>query len=100
MDMEVRLTERVHHHRAAIRALAAEHHAVAPRVFGSVARGQASPGSDIDLLVDFTDDASLLDEVGLRLALRDLLDVEVDVVGADTLRGDLRERILHDAKPV
>ena len=56
------------------------HHAASPRVFGSVARGDDQPGSDVDLLVDFTDEASLLDEVGLRLALADLLQVSVDVV--------------------
>ncbi|WP_442905339.1 hypothetical protein [Janibacter sp. Soil728] len=37
-----------------------------------MARGDAAQGADLDLIVDFTDEASLLDEVGLRLALRDL----------------------------
>lgn len=78
----------------------AEHHATAPRVFGSIARGDDEPGSDVDLLVDFTDGASLLDEIGLRLALSDLLQVEVDVVAADTLRGPIRERLLQEAVEV
>lgn len=67
---------------------------------GSVARGDDEPGSDVDLLVEFTDEASLLDEVGLRLALRDLLQIDVDVVATDALRGEIRERILRDAVPV
>lgn len=98
--LDVPLADRLDRHREEIRALVAEHHAAAPRIFGSVARGQASAGSDIDLLVDFTDEASILDEVGLRLALRDLLQMDVDVVGADTLRGGIRQRILREAIPV
>lgn len=73
---------------------------MAPRVFGSVARGDDEPGSDVDMLVDFTDEASLLDEVGLRLALSDLLRVEADVVAEDSLRGSIRERVLGEAVAV
>lgn len=91
---------RVEQHRDDIRALVAEHRAAFPRVFGSVARGEDEPGSDLDLLVDFTDEATLLDEVGLRLALSDLLRVEVDVVAADALRGEFRERVLREAVAV
>lgn len=95
-----RPSERVNQHREAIRELVSRHHAGAPRVFGSVARGDDKPGSDLDLLVDFADDASLLDEVGLRLDLAELLQVEVDVVASDTLRGPFRERVLAEAIPV
>lgn len=95
-----RPSERVEQHRDSIRALVAEHRAEAPRVFGSVARGEDEPGSDLDLLVDFTDEATLLDEVGLRLALRDLLQVEVDVVAGDSLRGEFGDRVLREAVAV
>lgn len=78
----------------------AEHHAFAPRIFGSVARGEDEPESDVDILVDFTDEASLLDEIGLRLALVDLLRVEVDVVAVDSLEGTMRERVLREAVQV
>lgn len=91
---------RLEHHRDAVRALVAAHRATTPRVVGSVARGEDRPGSDVDLLVEFTDDASLLDEVGLRLALTDLLRVPVDVIAADTLREPLRSRLLAEAVPV
>ena len=93
-------SSRVAQHRERIRSVVAEHRAASPRVFGSVARGDDELGSDLDLLVDFNDEATLLDEVGLRLALRDLLQIEVDVVAADTLRGELRDRILREAVPV
>ena len=98
--LAVRPSARVEQHRESIRALVAEHHAVSPRIFGSVARGDDEPGSDIDLLVEFTEDASLLDEIALRLALADLLQVNVDVVAVDTLRGRMRERVLQEAVEV
>jgi predicted nucleotidyltransferase len=98
--LAVRPSARVKQHREAIRALVEEHHAVSPRLFGSVGRGDDGPGSDVDLLVEFTDEASLLDEIGLRLALTDLLRVDVDVVGADTLQGRIRERVLREAVEV
>lgn len=98
--MRGRPSERLDRHRDAVRSLVAVHHASSPRVFGSVARGDDAPGSDLDLLVDFDDNASLLDEVGLRLALVDLLQVEVDVVAADSLRGAVRERVLGEAVPL
>lgn len=98
--LEIPLVERIQQHRGAIRELVARHHARDARVFGSVARGDVTETSDLDLVVDFTDDASLLDEVGLRLALRDLLDLEVDVVGADSLRGEMSERVLREATPL
>jgi uncharacterized protein len=57
-------------------------------VFGSVARGEAHPGSDVDLLVDFEPGASLLDHVGLFQDLEELLEAGVDVVA----RGGLKPR--------
>jgi predicted nucleotidyltransferase len=47
------------------------------RVFGSVARGEATPESDVDLLVQMRDGASMFDLVGLWLDLQDLLGCEV-----------------------
>jgi predicted nucleotidyltransferase len=56
------------------------------RVFGSVSRGEAEPGSDVDFLVDFDAEASLLDQVGLTQDLEELLGVAVDVVSSGGLR--------------
>ena len=66
--------------REQIRAVAARHHATDVRVFGSIASGSDTEGSDVDLLVHFADDASLYDQVALVDELRDLLGVEVDVL--------------------
>lgn len=98
--LQGRPSVRLRQHRDEVLSVVAEYRASEPRIFGSVARGEDQPGSDLDLLVDFSDEASLLDEVGLRLALTDLLGVAVDVVAADTLRGEFGERVLREAVPV
>lgn len=64
---------------------AAAHGASNVRVFGSVARGSAGPGSDIDLLVDFEQGRTLLDQVGLWRDLEALLGRSVDVVSTGGL---------------
>ena len=98
--LQVRPSARLREHRDAVLAAVASHRAVDPRVFGSVARGEDEPRSDLDLIVRFTEDASLLDEVGLRIALSDLLGIPADVVGADALRGDFGARVMSEAVPV
>jgi uncharacterized protein len=70
------------------------------RVFGSVARGEDEPSSDIDLLVDFPPGTSLLTVIGLEQSLRELLGVSVDVGPADSLRADMRARVLAEARPL
>lgn len=69
-------------HSRAVREIAARHHAHDVRVFGSVARGEDRPGSDIDLLTTFDADATLYDQVALTEELEALLGVHVDVVSA------------------
>ncbi len=66
-------------------------------MFGSVACNEQGTGSDIDLLVRFKSDASLLDEAGLEIALRDLLQCPIDVIGDDVIREEFRDRILKEA---
>ena len=69
--------------RIPMRELVESHHGSNPRVFGSVARGDDRPGSDIDLLVDFDAEATYFDVVGLRLDLEELVGLPVDVVHDD-----------------
>ena len=84
-------------HRGEVLDLAEARGGSSVRVFGSVARGEDSPSSDIDLLVDFAPGTSLLTVIGLELALRELLGVPVDVGPADALREDMREQVLTEA---
>jgi len=72
--------------RARILGIAKERRAHRVAVFGSVARGDARPDSDLDLLVDFEPGASLIDHIGLFQDLEELLGVEVDVVARSTLK--------------
>ncbi len=70
------------------------------RIFGSVARGEASPESDIDFLVDMEAGRSLLDHVGLWQDLEDLLGCKVDLVSERALHWYIRDRVLKDAVPL
>jgi predicted nucleotidyltransferase len=70
------------------------------RVFGSVARGEDTETSDIDLLVDLEEGVGLLDLIGLERELSQLLGVDVDVVPADTLKPRIRARVLAEAIPL
>jgi uncharacterized protein len=70
------------------------------RVFGSVARGDARPDSEVDLLVELEAGRSLLDLGGLLMDLQTLLDREVDVVTDKGLRDRIRARVLQEAKPL
>ena len=86
--------------RAQILQLAARHGAQRVRIFGSVIRGTATEGSDIDLLVAFEPDRSLLDLIGFKQDLQELLSRPVDVVSEGGLSPYLKDRILHEAKPL
>jgi predicted nucleotidyltransferase len=81
-----------------IREIAARHGARNVRVFGSVARGDARPDSDVDCLVDMAPGRTLLDLGGLLMELRDLLGVDVDVVTVHGLKPRIRERVLKEAQ--
>jgi len=70
------------------------------RVFGSAARGDSGPASDVDFLVDFEPGRSLLDQGGLLMDLQDLLGCKVDVVSEGGLRARYRERVLREAVPL
>jgi hypothetical protein len=86
--------------RPAILRIAALHGARNLRVIGSVARGEARPGSDLDLLVDMAPDRSLLDLVGLGQDLEDLLGRRVDVLTEASVHPRMRANILADAQPL
>ena len=88
--------------RAAVEGVLARYGASVPRLFGSVARGDAVEGSDVDLLVDLdpTGGNVLLRVAGIGEELSDLLGVKVDVVTAALLRGPVAASALADAIPL
>ena len=91
------LGRRLRHRRQVINEVAASRRAHNVRVFGSVARGEDTEASDVDLLVDLDEGVGLLELIGLERELSDLLGVDVDVVPADTLKPRMRDRVLREA---
>lgn len=66
-------------------------------LFGSVAREESHPNSDIDLLVQFAEDADMFDLVGLSSFLEERLHRKVDVVSKRALRQELKSAVLSEA---
>ena len=87
-------------HRDAIRQIVLSHRAFNPRVFGSVARGDDSDGSDLDLLVEPFPDTSLLDVACIQVELEALLGLSVDVVTPLFLSKSFRDQVVLEALPV
>jgi predicted nucleotidyltransferase len=86
--------------REEILRVAAKHGASNVRLFGSVARGEAGPESDVDLLIALEPRRSLMDHVALLQDLEDMLSRKVDVVNEKALHQCIRERVLREAIPL
>ena len=101
MKSELRSTSRlgtlVLEHRDALLAISARHHAKNVRVFGSVVRGDDSPSSDVDFLVEFDEDAHPLDILALGCDLEEELGVSVDVCTPKGLRSFVRDEVVAEA---
>ena len=95
----MRPSERLNAHREAIRAIVALHRASNPRVFGSVARGEDTEESDIDILVDPVG-MTLFDLGAILNQLTELLGVEVDVLTPNALPDKFRAEVLAEAAPI
>lgn len=68
-------------------------------LFGSMARDEATPESDVDLLVEFNRPVGLFEVVDLKEFLQRLLGRKVELVTRDAIKRQLRERILEEAIP-
>ena len=96
----MRPSELLAQHRAAIRQVVAAHRAANPRVFGSVVHGEDTEDSDLDLLVDPQPKMSLFDLGAIIAELNELLGIKVDVATPGALPERMRERVLRDAIPI
>jgi uncharacterized protein len=76
------------------------HRARNPRVFGSVARADASARSDLDLLVDFDSGASVYDQMALLADLQQIFNRRVDVTAPSGLHWLVRPQVLFEAVPI
>jgi uncharacterized protein len=66
-------------------------------LFGSVARNEGRPESDLDFLVEFKETVSLFELINLKLFLEDLFHRKVDVVPREDLREEIKSEVLRDA---
>jgi len=69
-------------------------------LFGSIARGEATATSDIDILVDFPDGKSLLDFIHLKHELEEALGAKVDLVDFETIKPAIRDNIISSQIPL
>jgi predicted nucleotidyltransferase len=90
----------VRQRRDEILRIAERHGAYNVRLFGSVARGEAGPDSDVDFLIEAGEKTSSWFPGGLILDLEELLGRRVDIVTEKALRPELRPYVLRDARPL
>jgi hypothetical protein len=84
-------------HREAIRAIALRHRVTNVRVFGSVVRGDDTDDSDLDILVEPTNETTMMDIAKIQLELSQLLPVAVDVLTPNGLPAKFRSQVVAEA---
>jgi predicted nucleotidyltransferase len=84
-------------HHAEILNVAQKHGATSVKVFGSVARDEATDASDLDFLIEMEEGRSLFDLGGLQYDLQEILGCRVDVVTEKGLHWYIRDRVLKEA---
>ena len=89
--------DRLQQLKAEIYRIARSHNAEKVYVFGSCARREETPDSDVDLLVEFNQAATLFDQVEIQDAMHSLLNCKVDVVSKRGLHPYIRRRVLAEA---
>ena len=92
--------ELIENKKGEIQTIAERHGARRLRVFGSIARGESGPDSDVDFLVELEEGRSLLDQAALLVDLQDLLGIKVDVVSEGGINPRMRDRIMEEAVPL
>jgi len=96
----MRPSQALESNRAAIRDIAARHRVRGVRVFGSVVHGTDTEHSDLDFLVEPTEQTTLLDIGKIQFELSELLGVAVDVLTPGALPAMFREKVLAEAQSV
>ena len=96
----MRPSEALRFHREDIRRVVEQNRTRNPRVFGSILLGEDTDSSDFDLLVDPTQDTTLMDIARIQNQLQKLLGLSVDVLTPKALPESFRDRVLSEAVPV
>jgi len=92
--------DKLRHNRRRLLDAAERHGVVHVRPFGSVARGEATAESDVDLLVDLKPSRTLLDLAAFRREAGEILDLPVDVATVDMLKERIRDEVVREALPL
>jgi uncharacterized protein len=87
-------------HRDRIREIALRHRVKNVRVFGSVLHGDDTEDSDLDLLVEPTSETTLMDIAKIQLELKQLLNIDVDVLTPKALPNKFREQVINEVQAV
>jgi len=87
-------------HRRELNDVLRRHGATNACIFGSVARGDDHEGSDLDLLVDFAPGTDMIDIIGIKHELEDVLGAAVDLIPRDGLKERVRARAARDLVPL
>ena len=87
-------------HRERIREIVLSHRVKNVRVFGSVLKGNDEEGSDLDLLVEPTEETTLFDIGAIRHELKELLDIPIDVLTPRALPDSFRQQVMQEAQPL
>ena len=95
-----RLGRRLRRRRRSVIEAAARRGASNVRVFGSVARGEDTEGSDVDLLVDLSDSVGLVALSAMSREIAEIVGANVDVVPAGSLKPAMRDSVLAEAIPL
>jgi len=66
-------------------------------VFGSYARNEATPKSDLDLIVDFPEGTSLLDHIGIEIELSEALNMKIDLLSRNGINPYFKDDVLEEA---
>lgn len=96
----MRLSELLQVKKQEILKIARQHGVIRIRTFGSVARGEATEKSDIDFLIQLEEGRSLLDLIGFRQGVEELIGRKVDVVSEGGVSPYLKDRIFREAVPL
>lgn len=96
----MRLNQQLQAKRQEIITLADRYGARNLKIFGSVARGEDQPTSDVDFLVEMDEKSTLLDYIGFVQELENLLGCKVDVAEPTSLHPLIRDRVLQEAVPL
>jgi len=93
-------SDQLERYRQDIRLVVKANRAANPRVFGSVSRGEDNDDSDLDILIDPSEETSLFDLGAMQAELVDLLGVKVDIHTPNSLPRKFRDEVLAQALPI